>query len=499
MTIQDKYQRWVEKTVTLADLGYALRLLDWDAKVMMPSKGIHVRTRSHKYLAGLYHQLSTEPEYNELFEELSENESLTEGQRGNVSILSRNHKRRLKLPQEFVIRAAALYSEAYQQWLYARKQNDLSHFLPYLERIVELKQEEVGLAEYEGPAYEYFTSYFEPGLKMAEIDNLFHSFESGLLPLLSSLRNLNGETCSYFTREFPPDTQMNYCRQLIKDLGFDEQRGRLDLSEHPFTNGMTRNDVRITTRINTDQLAFSVWSTLHELGHALYEQHLPEDAYGLPLSLPASFGVHESQARFWENHIGRSMGFWEMRYPEWQDRFPSFLRVSLDNFYNCINRIQPNLIRTKADEIHYHFHIMIRYRVEKELLSGDLRVRDLKEQWNTLHKKYFDLEPANDNEGLLQDMHWSQGQWGYFPSYSIGSFLAAQLADSIEKHIPGYANKAGQGQVYELLGWLNEHVYRFGRTRLLQDLCVNATGKPIGTESFVRYIQHKYTVSEEIS
>lgn len=254
--------------------------------------------------------------------------------------------------------------------------------------------------------------------------------------------------------------------------------------------------MRITTRINEDQLAFSVWATLHELGHALYEQHLPEDQYGLPGSLPASFGVHESQARFWENHIGRNRDFWLARYPEWQDHFPSFPQVPLEDFLASINRIAPNLIRIKADEVHYHFHVLIRYEIERDLLNGTLSICELKEKWDSLHQDYFGMTAKKDTDGVLQDMHWSQGQWGYFPSYSIGSFFAAQLAEKIGQIDQEYAAKAGKGITLDLLSWLNENIYSKGRLYTIQELSVNATGKPLCLKAYKKYIKHKYNIIE---
>lgn len=494
MSIQQKYERWESLARELADLGYALRLIDWDAKVMMPEQGIGLRTRSHRFLAGIYHEKMTSPELCALMEDLNEHPGLNDHQQRSIRANYRLHQRRLKMPSEFVQEAAALYAQAYQAWLTARKEEDLSIFLPFLNKIIGVKRKEVELAGYEGEPYEYFTSYFEPGLELTQIDTLFKSFRNNFQHELRELSNGSGSELAEFRMSYPLDRQMDYCQQLIASLGFDRKRGRLDLSEHPFTCGMTADDVRITTRIQENQLAFSVWATLHELGHALYEQHLPKEHYGLPASLPASFGVHESQARFWENHIGRSHEFWKERYPEWKQHFKIFSGVSEDEFLSHVNRVAPNLIRTKADEIHYHFHVLIRYEIEKSLLSGELKITDLKEKWNSLHQEFFGMTASKDSEGVLQDMHWSQGQWGYFPSYSIGSFLAAQLAEAIENELPDYASKAGKGDTSELLKWLDQHIYSKGRLYTIQELSIQATGYPLRLDAYTKYINKKYNI-----
>ena len=493
MTINDKYKRWVELTEEMGDLGYALRLLDWDAKVMMPPEGILTRSRTHKFLAGIYHEKSIAPEYCELIEELNEDPGLSDLEKRNVRAVYRFHKRRVNMPTSFVKESAALYAEAYQAWLGAKKEKDASTFLPFLERIVENKKKEVELAGYEGHPYEYYTSYFEPGLTLQEIDQLFKSFEEQVLPFLKTLPIDKHLPTDAFSKDFPVDDQMAYCQQLISEMGFDKLRGRLDVSEHPFTNGMTRHDVRITTRVHSNQLEFSVWSTLHELGHAIYEQNLPGDAYGLPGSLAASFGVHESQARFWENHIGRSRAFWEVRYDQFRELFPAFKSVDLDTFYATINHVSPNLIRTEADEIHYHFHVMIRYQLEKELLDGTVKVADLPAAWNERYDKYLGISAKNDAEGMLQDMHWSQGQWGYFPSYSIGSFMAAQLASAVQKDIPNFEREIGEGNSRDIISWMKKHIYDHGRTRLLNELLTEATGEPLNIRFFSDYARQKYS------
>lgn len=497
MDIQEVYEKWAAHIRLLGDLGYALRVLDYDAKVFMPPKGIAVRSKSHKYLAGHYHQLTLDKQYIQRMDQLLDHPQLSDYQRRTVEAAYRIQSRKQNLSIEFVQNSAELYANAYQAWLQAREEDCASIFLPWLDKIVANKLEEVDRAKYDGHPYEYYTTYFEPGLSLTELDEIFLRVKTEFAPLLQQANGHEPPHIPAFTESIPAATQKAYCNHLIKSLGFDTRRGRLDESEHPFTNGMTCNDVRITTRIRPDNLEFTVWSTLHELGHAHYEQHLPEDQYGLPGSLAASFGVHESQARFWENHVGRNIDFWRVRYPEFQDQFPAFKQVGLDDFHAYINRVSPNLIRTEADELHYHLHVLIRYEFEKEMLEKTIDVRDADEVWREKYAAYLGVKPSCIRNGLLQDMHWAQGQWGYFPSYSIGSFLAAQLASALLKDHPDAIVEAANGRVGTLLHWMNTHIYQHGRTRKIQEIAAGATGSPLDLEYFIQYVSNKYALQKE--
>lgn len=494
MDVQESYARWVSLTQELGDIAYAMRTLDWDSKVNMPIKGIDVRARSHKALAAIFHEKRTSPEYVKLFNFLLDHPGLTRDQAQSVCTAYRDHIRRVRLPASFAAELAETQMKAYQSWLAAKKANNSSIFLPQLKKLIELKLKEVEYSGSNGNPYEYFTKHYEPGLSLAEITQLLTEVKSRLPELRKRVRpEFKQVDDRYFNQRYTNSRQFEYAKRLIEKLGFDKTRGRLDQSEHPFTNGMTRNDVRITTRVRDYDLRFTVWSTLHELGHAFYEQHLPSsEQYGLPGSLSASFGVHESQARFWENHIGRSLQFWQPQYKEWTKTFPNFQNLELREFYHLINLMKPYPIRTEADEINYHFHIVIRFEIEQELLNERISVHRITEYWNDLHQQYFNSIPNSDVEGFLQDMQWSQGQFGYFPSYSIGSFMAAQLAEHLSMTYPEYQADAGAGEPARLLQWFEHHIYRHGKLKLINELMIDATGKPLTVSPFLKYIENKY-------
>jgi carboxypeptidase Taq len=277
-------------------------------------------------------------------------------------------------------------------------------------------------------------------------------------------------------------------------MGYDMQAGRQDLSEHPFTTSFNPLDVRVTTRVDENDFGNMTWSCIHEGGHALYEQGLPTDQYGLPCGEATSLGIHESQSRLWENNVGRSLNFWQFRYPELQNTFPGNLRtVSLHDFYKAINKVQPSLIRTEADELTYHFHIMIRYEIEKGLMDGSIDVKELKDIWNKYYQEYLHVKVPDDVHGILQDIHWSHGSFGYFPTYSLGSFYAAQFFAAAQKQVPGLDESIAAGDYQPLLNWLRTNIHPYGRFYTSNELCERVTGKPLEFSAFMEYANKKYS------
>lgn len=276
-------------------------------------------------------------------------------------------------------------------------------------------------------------------------------------------------------------------------MGFDFEAGRQDYSEHPFTTSFAPTDVRITTRVDEGNFASMLWSCIHEGGHGLYEQGLPEDQYGLPLGAATSLGIHESQSRLWENNVGRSVGFWSFFYPRLQKRFPEPLRnVTAQDFINAANKVEPSLIRTEADEVTYHFHVLIRYEIEKELIAGQLSTSDLPARWNELYAYYLGVTPKDDKTGVLQDVHWSHGMFGYFPTYTLGSFYAAQFFQQVQQDIPDLDNKIAAGDLSPLLEWLRSSVHQYGRQYNSEELCNRITGQGLDPRFFIAYAKQKY-------
>jgi carboxypeptidase Taq len=325
------------------------------------------------------------------------------------------------------------------------------------------------------------------------LDKTFTSLQPQLRELLNKILASAPVSDQFLHQFYPSKDQWAFGMDLIKQLGFDLEAGRQDISEHPFTTSFNRNDVRITTRIDENNFGNMTWSCIHETGHALYEQGLPESEYGLPSGEYASLGIHESQSRLWENSVGRSLGFWSHQYPKLQAYFPMQLgKVSLIDFYKGINKVHPSLIRTESDELTYHFHIMIRYELEKSLLEGVLMAHDIPAYWNEQYEKWLGLKVPNDKLGCLQDVHWSHGSFGYFPTYSMGSFYAAQFYAAAAQQVPGLSARIREGKTDDLLVWLRQHIHQSGRLWTSEELCQRATGEGLNIQYFMNYLLEKY-------
>jgi carboxypeptidase Taq len=298
---------------------------------------------------------------------------------------------------------------------------------------------------------------------------------------------------SFLQQHYPKQQQWDFGMDIIKQLGFDFNAGRQDISEHPFTTSFNAADVRITTRIDENDFSNMLWSCIHETGHALYEQGLPGSGYGLPSGEYASLSIHESQSRLWENNVGRGQAFWEHHYVPLQQCFPGQLNnISPERFYKGINKVQPSLIRTEADELTYHFHVMIRYELEKLLIEGNLSTHDIPAWWNEQYEKYLGVKVTDDKNGCLQDVHWSHGSFGYFPTYSLGSFYAAQMFAAIEQSKPSLSEDVKNGDTSAILNWLRQNIHQYGRTFKSEELCAKACGGPLDIQYFLRYLLDKY-------
>jgi len=325
------------------------------------------------------------------------------------------------------------------------------------------------------------------------LNPVFEMVKEQLSLLLKKITQAKQVNNDFFHKNYPKQQQWDFSIQVLKQMGYDLEAGRQDYSEHPFTTSFAPNDVRITTRVDENNFSSLLWSSIHEGGHALYEQGLPAIEYGMPLGTAASLGIHESQSRLWENCVGRSKSFWQYFYPKLQQPFPGQLtNITLNDFYKGVNKVQPSLIRTEADEVTYHFHVMIRYEIEKALLENNLSVKDLPGAWNEMYQKYLGVSSPDDKHGILQDVHWSHGMLGYFPTYSLGSFYAAQFFEQAGKEINGLPAKIENGELELLLHWLREKIHKFGRQYRSDDLCKKVTGRGLDFSSFMNYISKKY-------
>ena len=487
------YTAYCDLMQKAADINYASAVLGWDQEVYMPPKGADARGRQLSTLAGQAHEVLTSDKLEQLLKELSISEDLTDTEMSNVRLSLEDFEKNKKLSPAFVEELSKQTSECFNAWIEARKKNDFSVFAPSLAKMIELKRKQAVLYGYEVHPYDALLDEYEKGATVAMLDPVFAGIREQLPPILDKIKTAKQVDNSFFHQNFPKQKQWDFSIEVLKKMGFDFEAGRQDYSEHPFTTSFAATDVRITTRVDEDNYTSMLWSCIHEGGHALYEQGLPEDQYGLPLGSPVSLGIHESQSRFWENCIGRGFDFWKFFYPQLQKQFPEQLgNVTLDAFYKAANRVAPSLIRTEADEVTYHFHVMIRYEIEKALMDGSLSAQDLPTRWNEMYYKFLGIKPADDKTGVLQDVHWSHGSFGYFPTYTLGSFYAAQFFNQAQQDIKGLNAHVANGEFIELLLWLREKVHKHGRRYTSEELCERITGKKLDTSFFIRYIQAKY-------
>ncbi len=490
---KELYSAYCELMQKAADINYASAVLGWDQETYMPPKGAEARGRQLSTLAGQAHEILTSDKLEQLLKELSTKEDLNDTEKSNVRLSLEDYEKNKKLSAAFVEELSKQTSECFNAWIEARRKNDFSVFAPSLSKMIGLKRKQADMYGYKAHPYDALLDDYEKDATVAMLDPIFSGIKEQLPPILEKIKAAQQVDNSFFHQNFPKQKQWDFSIDVLKRMGFDFEAGRQDYSEHPFTTSFAPSDVRITTRVDEDNYVSMLWSCIHEGGHGLYEQGLPEGQYGLPLGSPVSLGIHESQSRFWENCIGRSLDFWKFFYPQLQTYFPEQLKnVTIDALYKAANRVEPSLIRTEADEVTYHFHVMIRYEIEKQLIEGTLDTKDLPGKWNELYYKYLGVQPADDKTGVLQDVHWSHGSFGYFPTYTLGSFYAAQFYSQAQKDIKGLHQQVANGELKELLQWLREKVHIHVRRYNSEDLCERITGQKLDTSFFIRYVQEKF-------
>lgn len=488
-----KYSDYKKHLSKIADIGHATALLSWDNEVYMPKKGAAFRSQQIATLSGISHELFTSSSFGESLKSLREDKALSQKEKTNIARTLREYDKATKFDEAFVIHRSKTISQAYQSWVQARSENDWTLFARSLEDLIKIKLEESQRYDIGEHPYDSLLDLYEPEMTVAKLEGIFAQVKKELLPLINEIKSKEQVDDSFLFVPLNKDKQWNYGLEILEKMGYDFSKGRQDISEHPFTISFSPMDVRVTTRLKEDDFPMMLWSCIHEGGHALYEQGLPASEYGLPSGSAVSLGIHESQSRLWENNIGRSKSYWTSLYPDLQKEFPSaFQNKSLDQFFRAINKIQTNLVRTEADELHYHFHVMIRYEIERDLLSGELSINDLKTRWDDSYKKFLGLKPKDDKEGILQDIHWSHGSLGYFPTYSIGSFYAAQFNEQVNKDIPDLQSNIIAGDTSKLLEWLRDNIHQYGQQYNAEELCKRITGVGLSLNSFLSYARSKY-------
>ncbi len=494
----DLYQAYVAKMHKIADVNHTLALMGWDQEVYLPEKAAGQRAQQIATMAGIAHDLSVSNELSDLVHRLSEDDDLSFDEKRNIAETKKQIERKQKVPTEFVMQLTGAVSRAYQAWMKARSakdgDGDFTIFAPALERLVALKREETEYIGYTEHPYDALIDEFEPGEKTADVTTLFADVRRQLVDFVKEIHHKEQVEDQWMFSHYDKAKQWQFGLEILEKMGYDFKAGRQDESAHPFTTSFGMNDVRVTTRINEHDLHEMIWGCIHEGGHALYEQGLLSKNYGLPAGMYVSLGIHESQSRLWENNVGRSLPYWKANYPRLQEFFPEQLgNVSLLPFYKSMNKVSPSLIRTNADELTYHTHILVRFEIEKALIEGSVAVKDLSELWNAKYKEYLEIDVPNDRKGVLQDIHWSHGSFGYFPTYSLGSFYAAQFFHQAAKDVPDLTQHIEAGNTQPLLQWLRTNIHQYGQLYSAEELCVRITGEKLNFRYFMDYAREKYS------
>ena len=485
-------------------INSAASLLSWDQETYMPAGGGAARAEQISTLQGIAHQKLISPDIERLLSSWidpqtgeainSPGDAWDEPARSLLREVWRDYSRAKKLPSDFVITLSRECSLAQQVWAEAKEHHAFMQFLPNLRTVLSLKREEAEYLGYRDSPYDALLDVYEPGSTIAALRPLFAQVKGRLVPLLRKIQqsSVQIDDATLF-HTFDQARQLEFGRMVLIAMGYDFERGRLDLSAHPFTTSFHPTDVRVTTRVHEHDLQSCLFSCIHEGGHGLYDQGLDPRYFGTPLGDSVSLGIHESQSRMWENCLGRSRPFWRFFYPMLQQMFHHQLR-SLDSeqFYAAINRVKPSLIRVEADELTYNLHIMLRFEIEQDLIEKRTHPEDLPGIWNQKMEEYLGIVPSNDAEGVLQDVHWSLGAFGYFPTYTLGNLYSVQFYEQAKLEIPHLEDEIAAGQLMVLRRWLGQKIHRWGRMFTPDHLAQRVTGKSLDPEPFLSYVERKY-------
>ena len=495
--MEAEFQELKTRLIEIDDIQAAAGLLSWDQSTYMPPGSAAARARQLATLGRLAHEKFIAPAIGELLDDLQPYEQSLPYDSDEASLIRvtrRDYERAIKVPPSFQAELNSHSAESYQAWAKARPENDFAVVQPYLEKTLDLSRQ---LANF-FPGYEHIADplidFADYGMKASTVRALFADLREQLVPLVQAITAQPPADDSCLRQSFPEERQLAFGMEVIKRLGYDLERGREDKTHHPFTTKFSIGDVRITTRVKENNLSEALFSTIHEAGHALYEQGVRPDLEGTPLAEGTSAGVHESQSRLWENLVGRSRGFWRFFYPRFQTVFPDQLAsVPLETFYRAVNRVERSLIRTDADEVTYNLHVMLRFDLELDLLTGHLAIRDLPEVWRERFKADLGIVPPDDRDGVLQDVHWYAGViGGSFQGYTLGNIMSTQFFEAALQAHPGIPAEIEAGEFATLHGWLQEHIYQHGRKYTAPELIERVTGGPLSIEPYIRYLRTKY-------
>ncbi|HEX2583110.1 MAG TPA: carboxypeptidase M32 [Chlamydiales bacterium] len=494
------YDALLEKSKTIHVYHSVLNLLHWDQETCMPPGGIQLRSEQIAQLSRLVHEEKTAKSYKHLLEKLVnlrtgtiKAKNLTKTQKIIVREWRKDYVRANKLPVSFVKTFSQLTSEATQIWAIAKKENNFKLFAPYLEKIVKMNREKAAIWGFSDHPYDALLENHEPCMTSARCSKIFDGLQGELKHLLKKIEGAKKPDVRFLHRKIADDKQREIGLWISNAMPVNSDYTRLDLSSHPFSMSLSPRDSRITTRYLPHAFMSNIFSVLHEMGHSMYEMGLPIEHWGTALCEAASLSVHESQSRWWETFIGRSLSFWKHFYPKLQKILPSLKTVSFEKFYRAVHLVTPSFIRVEADEVTYCLHVVLRFEIEKQLIAGSLSVPDLPEAWNAKFKELFGITPPSDAQGCLQDVHWALGEFGYFPTYALGNILAAHLFSAFSKAHPDWSARLELGELSFIRDWLKEHIHRWGRIYNFDELAKRATGKPISEEAYCQYLKKKYS------
>ncbi|WP_061996591.1 carboxypeptidase M32 [Clostridium sp. ATCC 25772] len=474
--------------------SYISGLAYWDMAVNMPKEAGKSRGETLGFLSSELYKLITNDRTYNLLCELEDISDLTLEEAAMIKNLKEESDKTKKIPEDIYKNFSIDAAKSEIAWQDAKSKNDFSIFMPHLEKMVDYKRKFANFYGYEKHPYDALLNEYEMGMTVEKLDKVFASLRDEIVNILSKVKeskvNINE---NILKGKFSIEKQKELEKYVLDLIGYDyKNKGRIDSSEHPFTTNFGNKDVRITNHYHDDNFYSAMYSAIHEGGHAIYEQQISDDLEKYGLQGGVSMGIHESQSRFYENIIGKSKEFLRLVYPKVQELFEEFKSVSFEDFYKVCNIACPSLIRTEADELTYSLHVIIRYEIEKELIKGDIEVKDLKNIWNNKYEEYLGVRPQNDSEGILQDLHWSDGEFGYFPSYALGNIYGAQFLNAALKDMPNLYNEIEKGNLNGIKVWLKENIHQYGKLYKPAELLKKVTGEELDSKYFVEYLRNKF-------
>ncbi|MBM7703266.1 carboxypeptidase M32 [Metabacillus iocasae] len=492
--VEEQFHEYMKK---IKSYGEAIGVMYWDLRTGAPKKGAEQRSEVIGMLSSEVFKLSTSEQMAAFIAKLGNHEIqayISDITKKSLEECRKQYELNKKIPADEYKEYVILTSKAESVWEDAKNKADFAMFQPYLEKIVEYNKRFVEYWGYEGNKYNRLLDMYEPGVTVEVLDRVFGQLRERIVPLVQQIAaSPNKPETAFLHKHFPKESQREFSLAILEELGYDFEAGRLDETVHPFATGLNPGDVRITTKYDENDFRTAIFGTIHECGHALYEQNISPDLIGTVLCDGTSMGIHESQSLFFEKFVGKNYSFWKRNYDVLK-KYASgqFDDVALDDFYRAVNQSQPSLIRIEADELTYPLHIMIRYEIEKGLINGEMEVKDLPQIWNDKYEEYLGIRPNHDGEGVLQDVHWSGGSFGYFPSYALGYMYAAQFKKTMLQDLPNFDELLESGEGHVIREWLTERIHQYGSMKKPLEILNDVTGEGLNAQYLIDYLEEKY-------